>query len=59
MAVIHVMPRDDARPHEEVTTCPCGTGIETQANGDIIVIHSSYDGREGLELAQNILSTNS
>lgn len=53
--MIHVLPVDDLRPHEETSTCPCGPRVITE-NGTMICIHNSFDGREGLEWANEILN---
>ena len=42
---LHVVPIDDLKEHEESTTCEC-TPMITFENGDMIVVHSSFDGRE-------------
>lgn len=53
--IIHVTPINDLKEHSEDTACECLPRIEVQYNGDIICVHNSYDGREGLELAQELL----
>lgn len=50
----HVTPINDERPHEESITCECQPRVEF-VNGNTIVIHSSFDGREGLEIVNEIL----
>lgn len=57
MAIYHVYPTNDIKDHEiDGTTCECAPTIEQQPSGDLLVIHNSYDGREGLELANEILN---
>lgn len=57
MAIYHVFPTNDIKEHNtEDTTCDCEPISETQPGGDILIIHNSYDGREGLELANEILN---
>lgn len=51
----HVTPNNDLKEHEQSTTCHCGPRIEYE-NGDMIVIHNSYDGREGVEIVNEILN---
>jgi len=34
--------------------CRCGAAYKEQPNGAIIVVHNSFDGREGLELVNEI-----
>ncbi len=46
--MIHVTPINDLKPHEESTTCECCPRVEFE-NGEMIVIHNSFDGRELLE----------
>jgi hypothetical protein len=47
--VQHIMPMVDECKHTESSGCKCKPTIETLANGDILIIHNSYDGREALE----------
>lgn len=50
----HILPINDIYTHEENTTCRCRPSIELE-NGDMIVIHNSFDGREYIEqLTDNI-----
>ena len=56
MAVYHVLPINDLKDHDECTTCECEPRCEWQPNGDLLVTHSSYDGREGVEWANEILN---
>ncbi len=44
----HVTPVDDIKQHEESTTCHCNPRVE-HVNGNMVVIHNSFDGREGIE----------
>lgn len=53
--VIHVLPIDDIEDHIDSSTCPCQPSIEEE-NGHLIIVHSSFDGREGVEWAQEILN---
>lgn len=66
--VQHVYPLNDLKPHviacvynvyEDHITCPCSCEprIERTQDGRItIVTHSSFDGREGVEWANEILN---
>ncbi len=45
----HVTPIDDLEPHEESTTCKCEPRVEIGCNGDMIIIHNAFDGRELFE----------
>lgn len=53
----HVLPVNDLEPHEENTTCKCKPNVIHQA-GNMIVVHNSFDGREGVEWAKEILTKN-
>ncbi len=50
----HITPLNDLRPHIDSTACDCQPRV-TWYEGDMIVIHNSWDGREGLELAMEVL----
>ena len=53
--MIHILPINDLKKHEESTTCECNPKIEILEDGEIMVIHNSYDGREFIEeLVSNI-----
>lgn len=41
----HVIPLNDLKEHTENTTCECCPSVEFE-NGEMIVIHNSFDGRE-------------
>jgi hypothetical protein len=62
----HVIPLNDADEHCSIASkgvagnfecvCDCGVRREyTEGGGGLIFIHSSFDGREGLEWAADIL----
>jgi hypothetical protein len=50
--MIHVLPNDEQ--HEYSTTCKCEPKVIKEAE-ELIIVHNSYDGREGLEVVNNIL----
>ena len=53
--MIHILPVNDLKEHEELTTCKCKPRIEILDDGEIMVVHNSYDGREYIEeLVSNI-----
>lgn len=52
----HVMPINDLKEHEESTTCACEPHCEWQPNGNLVVVHSSYDGREAIEEFNEIMN---
>lgn len=57
--MIHVYPLNDEKEHDisdKGNTCECEPGIIIEPNSDIIVIHNSFDGREGVEIANEILT---
>lgn len=58
-----VYPIDEWHLHDKVvwgmgdkvkSDCPCGTRVEIE-NGHPIIIHGSFDGREGVEWAKELL----
>jgi hypothetical protein len=64
-AVIHVIQEGDVKPHSEETEwsvrtlltskCSCGTRVEVNEHGSWVIIHSSFNGREGVEWANDLL----
>lgn len=67
--IVQVIPLDDQSEHyegivwndlpfgmEPISRCQCHPTTEYQPNGNFVIIHSSFDGREGLEWATEILS---
>lgn len=58
MAIWHILPCNDIEEHDENTTCKCHPRVEMQENGDMLVIHNSFDGREAIEMANEILNKN-
>lgn len=62
--IVHVIPLDDEHEHDEfvcwpsevpVSGCRCRARSERSEKGCWIIIHNSFDGREGLEWANQIL----
>lgn len=51
MSINHVHPVNDARPHDTESggDCECGPKVEFLENGDTLVVHNSWDGREIFE----------
>lgn len=45
----NILPENDLKEHIEESTCECGPSVEILENGDMMIIHNSYDGREILE----------
>jgi len=52
--VFHVTPNNDIKPHSESFDCHCKPRVETEGL-NMIVIHNSFDGREGVEWVNEIL----
>lgn len=48
-STVHVWPDSDAVEHDLVGVCVCGPRLVEQANGNVIVVHHSLDGREASE----------
>ncbi len=51
----HILPINDLKEHEEKSTCECNPRVEF-INGNQLIIHNSFDGREGVELAKEVLN---
>ena len=56
--MIHILPLNDLKEHEETTTCPCGPRVDW-SEAEAIVIHRSWDGREYIEDAERIINEES
>jgi len=52
--MIHIYPVNDLKEHIENTTCECEPKIITE-NGEMIVIHNSFDHREIIEDVNQIM----
>ena len=46
---IHILPVNDLKPHIEASTCECKPKVEMLEDGEMMVVHNSYDGRERIE----------
>ena len=55
MNIIHVLPVNDLREHEEKTECWCSPQHEYVGAGEV-VIHNSMDGRELYERGERLLN---
>lgn len=53
--IIHVVPKDDEGEHLLEASCPCHPRHEKQDNGSVVIVHDAYDGRLGVEWANEIL----
>lgn len=49
MGICHVIPTDDAMEHREGTDCPCLPRVEQLGQGDAVIVHNAWDGREADE----------
>ncbi len=56
--MLHIHPLNDKKQHdtsETGNTCHCEPTCKMEA-GEMVVIHNSFDGREGVEWANDILN---
>ena len=52
----HVMPLNDLHEHRDSYLCDCKPIIDIELSSkNLIIIHNSYDGREGVEWAKEII----
>ena len=54
--MVNILPINDLKEHEENTTCDCNPKVEILENGEILVIHNSYDRREVTEEALELIN---
>jgi hypothetical protein len=53
----HIYPINEEENHNlEGSQCKCISNIIIESNSYIIVVHNSYDGREAIEWANEILN---
>lgn len=45
----HILPINDLEEHTEKSTCKCNPKMEVLEDGDLMLIHNSYDKRETIE----------
>lgn len=45
----HIMPINDLKEHEQLSTCECCPKLEIE-NGEMIFVHNAYDKRELFEV---------
>lgn len=55
--MINILPYDDDKEHWESLDCPCEPSVEFN-EGEMLITHNSYDGREGLEEVYVLLGLN-
>lgn len=53
--VFHVLPINDTKEHRESYVCHCLPEVKHES-GNMIIVHNSFDGREGVEWANEILN---
>ena len=44
--MMNILPINDIKDHVEDSTCHCHPKVEILENGEIMIIHNAYDGRE-------------
>jgi hypothetical protein len=47
--ITHILPINDLEEHEELSTCKCNPEMEVLENGDMMIVHNSFDKREIIE----------
>lgn len=58
--IYHVMPNNDLKEHSEDSANPCECEPSViQVEGDLILVHNSFDGREAVEEVREILNKTS
>jgi len=45
----NILPTNDLKPHTEDSTCECHPTVDFLENGELRIIHNSFDGREVYE----------
>lgn len=48
---LHVLPENDLKEHTMDSTCECQPSVIFE-EGEMIIVHNAYDGREAKELTQ-------
>ena len=56
MANWHILPINDTEEHEKLSTCKCQPEVQILEEGDLLVIHNSFDGREAIEMFNEIVN---
>lgn len=56
--IYHIIPINDLKEHEESSTGECNPKLldEGDLDGNMIIIHNSYDGREIIEQVNEIIN---
>lgn len=58
MSTYNIVPVNDLEDHVEDSTCKCKPSVEF-VNGNMIITHNSFDGRENMERLIDITTLNS
>jgi hypothetical protein len=56
MYAYHIVPVDDDEPHDLSRKCRCIPNTEAVDEMSTLIIHNSFDGREGYEQAIDIIN---
>ena len=56
--MINILPVNDIEEHTENSTCKCKPLVEILSDGELMVIHNSFDGREIQEQLLSEVLTN-
>ena len=47
--ITHILPINDLEEHKELSTCKCNPEMQVLENGDMMIVHNSFDKREIIE----------
>ena len=53
--MINVLPKNDIKEHTEQSTCDCNPTVFFK-DSEIVIIHNSFDGREAIEMFNEIVN---
>jgi len=53
--MINILPINDLKAHTEDSTCDCEPKVICE-NGEMIISHNSYDGREAIEMFNEVIN---
>lgn len=58
MSFWHIYPTNDLEEHDtESSQCKCNPKLEEiEDTGDFLIVHNSFDGREAVEMAKEIIN---
>lgn len=52
--IYHIVPINDDKEHDLLYSCHCKPKVRNEGD-NMLIVHNSYDGREGVEWANEIL----